>query len=178
MKFGAIMGCLLGILALGVVSMDYSGTVLAQESMEAVCPNYAEKDMHMKGMGVMPHEKTMSCPNCAKKDMHMKGMGTMPHEKTMSRHDCGGKGAEHVCEKRSAEKLTCPMHKKVTASVERETIVAVCPTCKEKTVLRKGIGRHPLKREMVCIDCKGKGVEHVCKRCDAEGLACPRCSKV
>ncbi|MCB7129752.1 MAG: hypothetical protein J3T61_09475 [Candidatus Brocadiales bacterium] len=153
MKFSIIMGCLLGILALGVVSTDYSGTALAQESIKAVCPNCAEKDMHMKGMGVIPHEKTMSCP------------------------DCKGKSAGHVCEKRSAEKLTCPMHKKVAASVERETTEAVCPTCKEKIVLKKGIGITPLKREMVCIDCKGKGAEHVCKKCDAEALACPRCSK-
>ncbi len=127
MKFSVIMGCLLGILALGVVSTDYSGTALAQESIKSGCPTCAEKYMHKKGMGIIPHEKTISC--------------------------CNGKGAEHVHEKRSAEKLTCPMHKKVTASVEKETTEAVCPTCKEKTVLKKGIGITPLKREMVCIDC-------------------------
>ena len=153
MKFGVIMGCLLGILALGIVSTDYSGTALAQESFKAECPNCGEKAILRKGMGMIPLEKTMYCP------------------------DCKGKGAQHVCDECGAEVLACSKCKKVLAVTEG-VVTGVCPTCGEKTRLRKGMGITALEKEMVCPDCKGKGAVHVCDRCGAEVVACPRCSKI
>ncbi|MFQ5862284.1 MAG: hypothetical protein ACE5IC_04080 [Candidatus Brocadiales bacterium] len=153
MKLGVILGCLLGILAMGIVSMDYSGTVLAQESIEAVCPNCGEKAVLRKGMGIMPLEKAMFCP------------------------DCKGKGAQHVCDKCGAELLACPKCKKVLAVTEG-VVEAVCPACAEITKLRKGMGITALEKEMVCPDCKGLGAAHVCDKCGAEVAVCPRCSKV
>ena len=41
MKIGVIMGCLLGILALGAMSTDYSGTALAGEV--AVLKNFRDR---------------------------------------------------------------------------------------------------------------------------------------
>ena len=154
MKLGVIMGCLLGILALGVVQMDYSSTVLAQESMEAVCPTCKEKTVFKKGMGVMPLQKEMVCP------------------------ECKGKGVAHVCEKCGTEVVACPKCQKVIAVAEEEKITATCPSCGEKTTLKKGMGVMPLQKEMTCDTCKGKGTAHVCEKCGATVSACPKCGKV
>ncbi len=151
MKFSVILGCLLGILALSVVSMDYDGTALAQESIKAVCPTCGEKDVLRKGMGITPLEKTMYCP------------------------DCKGKGAQHVCEKCGAEVVACSMCEKVIAVVERETIDTACPFCAEKVTLRKGMGMTAIEEVMVCPYCKGEGAEHVCEKCGAEIGTCPTC---
>lgn len=153
MKIGVIMGCLLGILALGAVSTDYSGTALAGESIKAACPTCVDKDVLKKGMGMMPLEKTMSCP------------------------DCKDKGTAHACEKCSLERLNCSKCEKVLAAVEREPARAACPSCGEKTTPCKGMsmGMMPLEKAMVCPDCKGKDVAHVRKSCSDETLACPGC---
>ncbi len=151
MRFSLIMGCLLGVLALGVVSTDYSGAALAKEAIKAACPSCGEKAPPSKGMGVMPLEKSMSCP------------------------DCKGKGTEHTCDKCSLEQLNCPKCKKVIAEVYREPARAACPSCGEKATLSKGMGVMPLEKSMSCPDCKGKDVAHVCKSCSDETLACPRC---
>ncbi|MGR3296121.1 MAG: hypothetical protein ACUZ8A_07845 [Candidatus Bathyanammoxibius sp.] len=165
MKIGVIIGCLLGILALGAVSTDYSSTALAEESIKAACPTCVDKDVLRKGMGMMPHEKTMSCP------------------------DCKDKGTEHACEKCSLERLNCSKCKKVSAAVEREPAMAACPSrgekatpCKgmgmmshEKATLCKGMGMMSLEKATVCPDCKGKDVAHVRKSCSDETLACPGC---
>ncbi len=151
MKIGVIMGCLLGILAMGAISTDYSGTALAEESIKAACPTCVDKDVLRKGMAMTPLEKTMSCP------------------------DCKDKGTEHACEKCSLEQLNCSKCMKVIAAAEREPARAACPTCGEKTTLCKGMGMMSLEKAMVCPDCKGKDVAHVCKTCSEETLACPRC---
>ena len=151
MKIGVIMGCLLGILALGAISTDYSGTALAGEAIKAACPTCVDKDVLKKGMGMMPLEKTMSCP------------------------DCKDKGTAHACEKCSLEQLNCSKCEKVTAAMEREPARATCPSCTEKTSLRKGAGINALKTEVSCPDCKGKDVAHACKRRSDEALACPGC---
>ncbi|MFQ5956824.1 MAG: hypothetical protein ACE5KK_03540 [Candidatus Brocadiales bacterium] len=154
MKLGIVLGCLLGILAMGIVSTDYCSTALAQESIKAVCPTCKEKTVLRKGIGITPLQEAMVCP------------------------DCKGKVAQHVCDKCGTEVIACPACKKVMAAVEREAVEAVCPTCGEKTRLRKGMGITALEKEMVCPDCKGLAAAHVCDKCGAEVAACPRCSKV
>ncbi|MHC4197567.1 MAG: hypothetical protein ACYSRP_06615 [Planctomycetota bacterium] len=153
MKIGIIMGCLLGILALGIVSTDYSGTALAQESIEAVCPGCGEKGVLRKGMGVTPFKKAMSCP------------------------DCKGKGAEHTCDKCGANVMACPACKKAIALVGGGP-AAICPACTEATKLRKGMGMTAREQTMVCPDCKGEGAAHACEKCGAEVATCPRCVKL
>ncbi len=153
MRFSLIMGCLLGVLALGAVSTDYSGTALAEESIKAACPTCVDKDVLRKGMGMTPLEKTMSCP------------------------DCKDKGTEHACEKCSLEQLNCPKCKKVVAAVEREPARAACPSCGEKVILSKGMGVMPLEKSMSCPDCKDKGIEHACEKCSLERLNCSKCKK-
>jgi DnaJ-class molecular chaperone len=213
------MGCLLGILALGITQMNYNSAVLAQESITAECPTCKEKTVLRKGMGVMALKKEMvcpeckgkgtahvcekcgteviacpkcqkviavaeeekitaTCPSCGEKTTLKKGMGVMPLEKEMTCDTCKGKGTAHVCEKCGATVSACPMCGKVLTAQVKEEVQAVCPICKEKPTLKKGMGVMAVEKEMTCPDCKGKGTAHVCTKCGTAVIACPKCSKV
>lgn len=154
MKLGLILGCLFGVLTLGVVTTD-SSTVLAQEGIKAVCPSCKEKTRLRKG-AVTPLEKIMVCP------------------------DCKGEGAAHVCDKCGAEVQVCPKCKKVlTAEKGAEVLKAVCPHCKVETTLKKG-ATVPLQKTMTCPNCEKpiEGFEvHKCEECGAHMAICPNCKK-
>lgn len=156
MRYGMILGCLLGILAVSFVGVQ---ATLGQEPSEKItCPTCKTETLATKKGGGVHLETRMLCPNC-------KGKGTALEP--------------HVCNKCGQEVLLCDACKKVVARVvEKPTAQVKCPSCKETvTVTKKGGGVH-LEKAMECPSCKKKveGLEAVeCERCGKEMLSCPIC---